>query len=537
MATIPVSPNNIIGPGTNGLVVFSNNDQPILLSAGNTFSIPLNFTFDVQDTTYNAIIIPQSAGIAGNPSIRIVSVLTDTQFNPVTVMVINSGTLNWTLPPKTVMGVLRVVNAALDGSGGGNVIVGNYMPIAGGEFTGPVSLAGDATGPLEPVTLQQLEAYAPGGNSQAPDLTGYAKLSGAAFTGQVTVQPATDPTSPVTLKQMTEQIPSTAGLAELAGAAFTGPVTVLTATAPSQPVTLAQMTAAIPNTSALMPTAGGTFTGAVTLAGDANNPLQPTTLQQVTASENAKVSKSGDTMTGVLTIDKTLGSQSGISSYAVNATDKYDGNVTIRAYNSNISNNSASALNLSTGTANSYLLLSLRDLNGSPDVLLSSGAGVVGSIKFRVPSYTFQNQAGTVTYASIGAAGSGSGVTLMGPGSAPNDAVTVTQLKNATSGITITPYSSTITPDFSNSTTIQITLTGNATIQNPANLVAGRIYTILIIQDATGNRTVTWGTGFKFGTGRPALSASGNSIDMIQYCAIDANTLANIAFSKTIGAY
>lgn len=65
-----------------------------------------------------------------------------------------------------------------------------------------------------------------------------------------------------------------------------------------------------------------------------------------------------------------------------------------------------------------------------------------------------------------------------------------------------------------------LAMTANATLANPTNMVAGRHYTVLVTQDATGSRTLAYGTAYIFPGGtKPVLSTAANAKDMLVfYC-------------------
>lgn len=89
-------------------------------------------------------------------------------------------------------------------------------------------------------------------------------------------------------------------------------------------------------------------------------------------------------------------------------------------------------------------------------------------------------------------------------------------------GITTLTDAATVTPDFSSNNYFSLTFTsgvGNSrTIANPTNLVAGQSGIIYLIQDATGGRSVSWGSYYKFPGGTaPNLTGTGNSNDAIAY--------------------
>lgn len=76
----------------------------------------------------------------------------------------------------------------------------------------------------------------------------------------------------------------------------------------------------------------------------------------------------------------------------------------------------------------------------------------------------------------------------------------------------------TITPDFALSNNYEVTLAGNRTLANPTNLVAGQSGVIKIAQDATGSRTLAYGSYWKFeGGSAPTLTTTASAIDDLVY--------------------
>jgi hypothetical protein len=65
----------------------------------------------------------------------------------------------------------------------------------------------------------------------------------------------------------------------------------------------------------------------------------------------------------------------------------------------------------------------------------------------------------------------------------------------------------------------RVTLTASTgTIANPTNPVDGQIIEFAIAQDATGSRTVAWGTAYDFGaTGAPVLSTAASKVDLVGF--------------------
>jgi hypothetical protein len=80
-------------------------------------------------------------------------------------------------------------------------------------------------------------------------------------------------------------------------------------------------------------------------------------------------------------------------------------------------------------------------------------------------------------------------------------------------------FGSTITPNFSSGNIFTVTLTGNATLANPSNLVAGQCGQIFITQDATGSRTLGYSSDWKFPGGTaPTLTATAGATDVLSFC-------------------
>lgn len=89
------------------------------------------------------------------------------------------------------------------------------------------------------------------------------------------------------------------------------------------------------------------------------------------------------------------------------------------------------------------------------------------------------------------------------------------------STITALTSATTITPDFSLSNNFTLTLAHNATLANPTGLVAGQQGSIVITQDATGSRTMGFGTSWKFvGGTAPTLSTAAGAVDRLDYLVV-----------------
>lgn len=84
--------------------------------------------------------------------------------------------------------------------------------------------------------------------------------------------------------------------------------------------------------------------------------------------------------------------------------------------------------------------------------------------------------------------------------------------------ITVLTDAATITPDMADSNFYSVTLAGNRTLANPTNLVVGQSGSIFITQDATGTRTLAYGSQWDFvGAIAPTLSTAASTVDRLDY--------------------
>jgi hypothetical protein len=75
----------------------------------------------------------------------------------------------------------------------------------------------------------------------------------------------------------------------------------------------------------------------------------------------------------------------------------------------------------------------------------------------------------------------------------------------------------TITPDFNSGRVFTVTLAGNRVLANPTNQVAGQAGMIVVSQDGTGSRTLSYGNAWKFPGGAPTLTTTASAVDIISY--------------------
>jgi hypothetical protein len=115
----------------------------------------------------------------------------------------------------------------------------------------------------------------------------------------------------------------------------------------------------------------------------------------------------------------------------------------------------------------------------------------------------------TIDVAAAGAAD-------MRAGTSAAKAVTPLGIYDALAPVALTD-ATTITPDFATGIDFTVTLAGNRTLANPTNAKVGERGTISIKQDATGSRTLAYGTAWKRENGAPTLTTTANATDYLVY--------------------
>jgi hypothetical protein len=97
---------------------------------------------------------------------------------------------------------------------------------------------------------------------------------------------------------------------------------------------------------------------------------------------------------------------------------------------------------------------------------------------------------------------------------------------NSASNIYALTDGATITPDFSTGNNFSVTLAGNRTLANPTNLTVGQSGIIYVSQDATGSRTLAYGSYWKFPSGAaPTLTTTASATDALVYTVRNATSI------------
>ena len=84
--------------------------------------------------------------------------------------------------------------------------------------------------------------------------------------------------------------------------------------------------------------------------------------------------------------------------------------------------------------------------------------------------------------------------------------------------------------DLNRNANFKLTLSGNITLVNPAELTAGTTGSIFIVQDGTGSRTVSYGNSWDFiGGTAPTMTTAADSVDRIDYIVLDSTNIHAVA--------
>jgi hypothetical protein len=110
-----------------------------------------------------------------------------------------------------------------------------------------------------------------------------------------------------------------------------------------------------------------------------------------------------------------------------------------------------------------------------------------------------------------------------------SEAISVSQLRGFYRAPVALTDGATIATNTSSSETFTVTLGGNRTLSNPTSLTAGQTYKVIVTQDATGARTLAYGTAYKF-SGSSTLTTTAGAIDMLTFTSVDGtNVLGTLA--------
>ena len=174
----------------------------------------------------------------------------------------------------------------------------------------------------------------------------------------------------------------------------------------------------------------------------------------------------------------------------------------------NITNGTIATLNSTTGT-----VATLNSTTGTITNLRSTTGTVV----------TLNSTTGTITNLSTTLAGDftiSQGTGTVGTRVAVLDTAQEYTRAHNFNCTTLTD-AATISWDLSQNQVVKVTLGGDRTFAAPTNAVEGATYILVLIQDGTGSRTITWNSAYKFAGGTaPTLTTTANRADIITFVCI-----------------
>lgn len=179
------------------------------------------------------------------------------------------------------------------------------------------------------------------------------------------------------------------------------------------------------------------------------------------------------------------------------------------------------------GSATSAIPLSQLDTNFATTITLGNTAIQLGNTVTTLNNMTFAN----VTISSVASTFPNSylanstatlGNATITLGSTTSSVGNLTLVNTTVTNYTETLYTANtgtaITVALTNGTVQQLTLTGNATITMPT-ATAGKSFVIMLKQDGTGGRTVTWSTVVWPGGTAPTITSTASKQDIFSFFA------------------
>jgi trimeric autotransporter adhesin len=185
-----------------------------------------------------------------------------------------------------------------------------------------------------------------------------------------------------------------------------------------------------------------------------------------------------------------------------------------------ISNSNSAITALSATMATSIGTANTR-ITSVSDYAVALSATLATSIASRLP-LAGGTITGTVSAQEVDVSSLGIG-TVAGAKRLTMNGAAVAQYASLTDGATIAV-------NFNTAQNFIVQLAGNRTLENPTNCVAGQTGSIVIVQDGTGGRTLSYGTSWNFiGGTAPTLSTGVSAVDRIDYIVYTSTAVQAIA--------
>ena len=182
-------------------------------------------------------------------------------------------------------------------------------------------------------------------------------------------------------------------------------------------------------------------------------------------------------------------------------------------------------------TATGNLKMGANRITGLADAIASTDAATLSQVTTAVAGA----QALITAIGILKGAGAGS----ISAATAGTDYAGIANVQTFTAGqrgeVTVLTSGATVNTNLADSNNFSLTLATNATLANPTNIVAGQSGAIVITQDATGSRTLAYGSNWKFaGATAPTLTTTADAVDVLVYY-VESSTRITSALINNVG--
>jgi hypothetical protein len=182
-------------------------------------------------------------------------------------------------------------------------------------------------------------------------------------------------------------------------------------------------------------------------------------------------------------------------------------------------------------TATGNLKMGANRITGLADAIASTDAATLSQVTTAVAGA----QALITAIGILKGAGAGS----ISAATAGTDYAGIANVQTFTAGqrgeVTVLTSGATVNTNLADSNNFSLTLATNATLANPTNIVAGQSGAIVITQDATGSRTLAYGSNWKFaGATAPTLTTTADAVDVLVYY-VESSTRIIAALINNVG--
>jgi hypothetical protein len=186
-------------------------------------------------------------------------------------------------------------------------------------------------------------------------------------------------------------------------------------------------------------------------------------------------------------------------------------------------------------TMTGNLKMGTNKITGLADGTLTTDGVSKGQMDTAIATAGAGKQAEITAIGILKGAGAGS----ISAATAGTDYAGISNVQTFTAGqrgeVTVLTSGSTVNTNLADSNNFSLTLATNATLANPTNIVAGQSGAITITQDATGSRTLAYGSNWKFaGATAPTLTTTADAVDVLVYY-VESSSRITAALINNVG--